>query len=292
MLSFIRYEMTRAPCALGTFERRHMLNTLREILQENWQWRSQIMNLAVIDLHKTVRGAVLGWIWLLVKPVTYIAVFWFALELGLRASSGVTEYPYILWLSCGLIPWFFMSDLLNTGANIYRRYPFLVNRIHFPLSSISLFYALSQFIIFLMLMALLLIACVVKGYALSVYALQLVPVSLIMLVFWTMFSVMVSGLSALSKDFLNLLRAATQPLFWISGVIYNLSNLPHHTVTKILAFNPVTFFCEAFRACLCDKYWLWDKPSLLVPFLVAFVLTLVVMLWNYKKLRKDVADVL
>ena len=83
MLSFISYEMTGALCALGTFERRHMLNTLREILQENWQWRNQIMNLAVIDLHKTVRGAVLGWIWLLVKPVTYIAVFWFALELGL-----------------------------------------------------------------------------------------------------------------------------------------------------------------------------------------------------------------
>ncbi len=269
-----------------------MLATLREIFQENWMWRRQILNLAVIDLRKRVRGAVLGWTWLFVKPLVYILVFWFALELGLRASSTTGDYPYILWLASGIIPWFFMQSMLNTGSDIYRRYPFLVNRIHFPLSAISNFYALAEFIIFLCLMAGLLLVCLVAGVQLTVYALQLPLIWVMMMFFWVCFSVMTSALSAISKDFSNLLKAFSTPLFWVSGVIYNVANLDIPLLHQIMAFNPITFFVTANRAALCDKFWIWDKPEFLLPFLLVFALTALAALRNYHKLRKDVADVI
>lgn len=268
-----------------------MLDTLKLIIRENWQWRRQIVNLARIDVRKTCRGAALGWIWLFVKPLTYIAVFWFALDLGLRAGAGVTEYPYILWLASGLIPWFFMQDMLNSGANVYRRYPFLVNRIRFPLSAISSFYALAQFFVFLMLLALLLILCFSMG-ELSVYALQIIPVALLMLAFWICFSILCSPISAISKDFSNLLKAFSTPIFWLSGIIYDVNSLPIDWLTQALAFNPVTFFATASRAALCEHYWIWERPELLLPFLVVFAVTLAVSVVCYKVLRKDVADVL
>lgn len=269
-----------------------MLDTLRLIFSENWEWRKQIANLAVMDIRKTVRGAVLGWVWLFVKPLTYVAVFWFALELGLRAGKSVGDYPYILWLVAGLIPWFFMQNILNTGANVYRRYPFLVNRIRFPLSAISTFYVLSQFIINMILVALVLVVCVISQTGISVYLLQLPLVFLMMLVFWICFSVMVSPLSAISKDFNNLLKAFATPIFWISGVIFNVSSLNVPLVQQILAFNPVTFFVTASRASFCDQYWIWEKPELLVPFLVVFAITFLLAVFSYHRLRRDVADVL
>ena len=269
-----------------------MLTTLREIFQENWVWRCQILNLALIDLRKRVRGAVLGWAWLFVKPLMYIVVFWFALDLGLRAGSTTGDYPYILWLSSGIIPWFFMQSMLNTGSDIYRRYPFLVNRIHFPLSSISNFYALAEFIVFLCLMAGLLLACLVAGVQLSIYALQLPLIWAMMFFFWVCFSVMTSPLSAISKDFSNLLKAFSTPLFWVSGVIYNVSNLDIPLLHQIMAFNPITFFVTANRAALCEKFWIWDKPEFLLPFLLVFALTALAALRNHHKLRKDVADVI
>lgn len=269
-----------------------MLGTLGEILQENWQWRRQIFNLAVIDVRKTCRGAALGWVWLFVKPLTYIAVFWFALDMGLRAGSEVAGCPYILWLVAGLIPWFFMQNMIGTGANVYKRYPFLVNRIRFPLSAISAFYALAEFFIYVILMLLVIVACFVGGVQLTVYAFQLIPLALVMLVFWICFSVMVSPLSALSKDFSNLLKAFATPIFWVSGIIFDVYSLPLPWLSQILAFNPVTFFATTSRAALCEKYWIWEKPELLLPFLLVFLVTVLVMLWCYKKLRKDVADVL
>ena len=271
-----------------------MLETLKEIIQENWQWRRQIFNLSKIDVQKNCRGSVLGWAWLFIKPLMYIGVFWFALSMGLRAGSSTGgEYPYILWLCAGLVPWLtFMQAMINGGANVYRRYPFLVTRIRFPLSAISTFYALAQFLIFLAFMALLLAVVLIARVPLSVHAIQIIPIALLMLVFFTCFSIMVSPLSAMSKDFNNLLKALSTPLFWASGIIYNVASLPFDWLQTVLAFNPITFFVTAFRAALCDKYWIWERPELLVPFLIVAVLTVLIALRNYKNLRRDVADVL
>ncbi|WP_350455435.1 ABC transporter permease [Slackia heliotrinireducens] len=269
-----------------------MLDTLREICQEHWQWRHQLMNLAVFDLKKEVRGTAFRWVWLMIKPLMYIGVFWFALALGLRAGHSVGDYPYILWLSCGLIPWFFMQSMLNTGTSIYRRYPYLVNRMHFPMSIISTFYALAQFIVFTILVVGMIVLCILTGTSLDIHVLQVIPSALLMLVYFIILSMLTSPLCAISKDFHQLIKALTQPLFWLSGIIYNVSNLPIDWLQTFLAFNPITFFCTCLRASLCDKYWIWEKPEILVPFVVVFVATTVIMLYFYGKLRKDVADVL
>ena len=115
-----------------------VLSTLATILKDNWEWRKQIGRLALFDLVKKSRGAVLGWAWFFIKPAMYIFCFWFALEIGLRAgNSDAGAPPYILWLCAGLIPWFFMQDMLGPGLDVLHRYSYLVNKIKFPLSGIS-----------------------------------------------------------------------------------------------------------------------------------------------------------
>lgn len=269
-----------------------MLETLKLILSENWQWRKQIANLALLDIKKTVRGAALGWIWLLVKPAMYIFVFWFALDLGLRAGNSTGDYPYILWLAAGIIPWFFMQDILNRGANVYSRYTFLVNRITFPLSAISTFYTLSQLLINVMLMAIVVAVCLVTGNGVSVYLLQLPLIYAVMWLFWTCFSIMVSPLSAMSKDFNNLLKTLSTPIFWMSGIIFNVQGLDIPIIQLVLAYNPVTFFVSSTRAAICDQYWIWERSEFFLPFLAVLVVTMFCALLSYHRLRRDVADVL
>lgn len=269
-----------------------MLETLRLFFQENWQWRKRIFDLALTDIRKTVRGTALGWIWLFVKPAMYVTVFWFALEIGLRAEKSVGDYPYILWLVSGLIPWFFMQNMLNAGANVYKRYSFLVNKIHFPLSVIPTFYSLSQFIINAMLISIVVIACFVFQIDLSIHAIQLPFIYLLMWLFWDIFSVLASPLSAISKDFNNLLKAFSTPIFWMSGIIFNIYALGIPIAERVLAFNPVSFFATSCRAALCEQYWVWEKPELLIPFVIVFALTAITALVCHHRLRRDISDVL
>lgn len=262
------------------------------IVSDIWRWRAQICHLAKTDLVKTCRGAALGWAWLFVKPLVYISVFWFALEFGLRAGDNAGDVPYIVWLSCGLVPWFFMSDMINAGSNVYRRYPYLVNKIRFPLPAISAFYVLSKFFVYAASFAVLVAACAVSGVNMGLTMVQVPIISLVMYIFFVFWSMMASPLSALSKDFANLIKTLGTPLFWLSGIIYNVSSLGIGWIQVMLAFNPITFFVEAHRMALVDGQWLWEKPEMLMSFGLVLVITVAAAVACQRHARREVPDVL
>ncbi|MDR3037144.1 MAG: ABC transporter permease [Coriobacteriales bacterium] len=269
-----------------------MLGMLQSIILENVKWRNQIGRLALFDLQKTVRGAVLGWLWLFVKPITYISVFWFALEIGLRANRSIGDFPFLLWLACGLIPWFFMSDMLGGGSNVYKRYAYLITRVSFPSSVIPSLYSVSCFIIFAISLVALIAGMYIGGFPLTIYALQIPFIAIVMLLFFVLFSLMTSPLAAISKDIANLLKAVRQPIFWLSGIIFNTSTVGIPWLQWFFAFNPVSFFATAFRAALCEKYWLWERPEILICFGLVFALTLICALQFHRRLGWEVADAL
>ena len=268
-----------------------MWSTLKQILGENWRWRHQVWNLAKIDLVKTYRGAALGKIWLFVKPAVYILVFWVALVFGMRSSSDVNGKPFLLWLAAGVFPWFFMSDMINTGSDVYHRYPYLVNRIKFPLSLISTFYTLSLLIVFACTMLFVIAVSALCGIMPTVHLLQLPLVMLLMSVFWIAWSMTLSPLSAISKDFANLVKTLSTPLFWLSGVLFDMSGWPHR-VRVLMSFNPVTWSVTAVRDCFINERWFWSDPSTLLPFLVMLVLFVMLALHNHRRLYMEVPDVI
>ena len=269
------------------------MGTLSEILKEQWQWRKQILSLGLFDLKKTSAGAVLGPLWFFAKPAVYILVFWFALEVGLRSADQTgSDVPYILWLMGGLIPWFYIQEILGTGINIFKRYSYLVTKIKFPLAGIPTIFSISTFVIQLGLVVALLVVYFICGQPLDLYLLQLPVALVLMFVFFNMFSLVTSLLSAISKDFMNLMKTLATPLFWLSGIIFNVFKLQVPIVQIILMFNPITFIVTMYRCAVYDKMWIWEKPEAVIGFIVVFAITLVVTLVIYRRTHEEVADVL
>ncbi|RDC44334.1 ABC transporter [Adlercreutzia equolifaciens subsp. celatus] len=270
-----------------------IVSTLSEILKEQWQWRKQILSLGLFDLKKTSAGAVLGPLWFFAKPAVYILVFWFALEVGLRSADQTgSDVPYILWLMGGLIPWFYIQEILGTGINIFKRYSYLVTKIKFPLAGIPTIFSISTFVIQLGLVVALLVVYFLCGQPLDLYLLQLPVALVLMFVFFNMFSLVTSLLSAISKDFMNLMKTLSTPLFWLSGIIFNVFKLQVPIVQLILMFNPITFIVTMYRCAVYDKMWIWEKPEAVIGFIIVFVVTLVVTLVIYRRTHEEVADVL
>ncbi len=267
-----------------------MFAALKQIFSENWRYRHQILGLAKVDLVKTYRGAALGRIWLFVKPAVYILVYWFTLSVGLRGGSDVNGYPFLLWLAAGVFPWFFMSDAINTGSNVYRRYSYLVNRIKFPLSVISTFYTLSIMLIFMGTIGVTIVICLLLGVRITCYIVQLPLVMLIMFAFWATWSMALSPLSAISKDFANLIKTLSTPFFWLSGILYKLTSLPAIGQT-IMMFNPVAWCVEAVRCCFVYEAWFWEYLEVW-PFALVFLAFVLLAAHNYRKLSREVPDVI
>lgn len=269
------------------------MGTLSEILKEQWQWRKQILSLGLFDLKKISAGAVLGPLWFFAKPAVYILVFWFALEVGLRSADQTgSDVPYILWLMGGLIPWFYIQEILGTGINISSDTRIWLRRSNFPRQAIQRSFSISTFIIQLGLVVHCSSVYFLCGQPHDLYLLQLPVALVLMFVFFNMFSLVTSLLSAISKDFMNLMKTLSTPLFWLSGIIFNVYNLQLPLVELVLMLNPITFIVTMYRCAVYDKMWIWDKPEAIIGFVVVFVVTLLVTLVIYRRTHEEVADVL
>lgn len=262
-------------------------------IREHKENMTQVLRLSVADLKKTYTGSALGWAWAVIKPVFTIFIYWFAVSIGLRSGNDIGEYPYILWLIAGIVPWFFMTECITGGTVCIRKYSYLVTKMKYPLTTIPTFTNLSSLYVHLVLVVISIIMFWVMGFAPTVYLVQLPIYTILMFLFFNAWSLFAGMVSAISKDFANLIKSVNIGIFWLSGVIWNIESVADNKVLEvIMMLNPVTFICYGYRNCFVDHRWFFEEPVELGIFIAWYVVLAVTSLWAYKKLRKEIPDVL
>lgn len=262
------------------------------IIDEHKLLGNQIFKLAKSELTKTYRASALGWAWALVKPSVRIFVFWFAFSIGMKGGKPVAGYAYIFWLISGFLPWFYMQDMLNGGAGCIRKNRHLVTKMKFPVSVIPTFESLSFLYIHWVLLAITIIIFTCAGHYPDIYYLQIPFYMLLMFMFFTIWGLFAGLLSAISKDFQNLVKSFTMAIFWLSGVMYNVDKINHRSIRLLLKFNPITVISSGYRKVFIYKQWFWEDPVELGCFFITFLVFTLLALWAYRRLRKEVPDVL
>ena len=268
------------------------MKLLKEILREHFEYRKQLVKLAKSELIKTYKGAALGWSWALIRPAITIFVFWFAFSVGLRKGADVGIYPFFLWLIAGMIPWFYMRDMITGGAGSLRKYRFLITKIKFPICTIPTFISMSLFMVHIGLLIVMIFIFMAFGFMPDIYYLQLPLYMLMMFLFLTCWGLFSGVFSAISKDFLNLVKSMTTALFWMSGIIYDANGIDQEWIRNILLFNPITLIANGYRNCFIYKQWFWETPQELLNCAIVYLIMIVLAVRSYKRLRKDIPDVL
>lgn len=268
------------------------MGTIKLITNEHRKYKKQLFQLAKSDLYKTYRGAALGWAWAVIKPMITLFVFWFAFTFGLRSGHDVAGYPYFLWLVAGFLPWFYMQELIVGGAGCIRQYKHLVTKMKFPVSVIPTYYNLSHLYVHFALLGITVVLFVCFGYFPDIYYLQLPFYMLLMFAFFTVWALFAGMLSALSKDFQNLVKAFSTAVFWLSGIIYDVNSMSSPFLRTALKFNPVTVVANGYRNIFIYKRWFWEDRLELMCYCITFTIFFLLALWAFKKLRKEIPDVL
>lgn len=262
-------------------------------LKEHRENIQQIMKLSVADLKKTYNGSALGWAWAVIKPVFTILVYWFAISIGLRSGKGVEGYPFILWLVAGMVSWFYMGDLITGGTTCIRRYGYLVTKMKYPVMTIPTFTNISNLIVHVILVGVVIVLFWIMGYPPTIYLLQLPVYTVLMFLFFNAWGLFAGLVSAIGKDFSNLVKSLNVAVFWLSGILWNIKNVEDNKILyRFLMLNPVTFICQGYRNCFINHVWFFNQPKRLIYFLCWYVLLAFLSIWAYKKLRKEIPDVL
>lgn len=266
--------------------------TLFSIIKEHIVWREQIIKLAKADLVKTYSGAALGWAWAVIKPTVMVLVLWFAFSVGLRVDRDMNGCPYILWILAGMVPWFYMSDMIGQGTGAIIKYRYLVTKMKFPVSTIPTFVGLSKLIVHFFIIAIMLAIFIILGHFPGKYLLQLPFYMILMVIFFTFWSLFAALLSSMSKDFRNLVRSFVTPIFWLSGIMYDVTKIDIAWIQNAMLFNPVSYFASGYRNIFIYDRWIWEEKTQLICFLIVLLIMIIAATWAYKRTIKEIPDIL
>jgi len=269
-----------------------MISTTIEIIKEHITHRRQILKLAKSDMIRTYSGSVLGWLWMILKPTMTIFVFWFTFSIGLRMRDPISGFPFFLWLIAGMVPWFYMREMIVGGAKCIIKYKYLVTKMKFPVSTIPTIISLSKLAGHLFLVGIVIIIYWIFGFPPTIYLLQLPFYILCMYIFFTILSYFTAPLSAISKDFGHFVKSMMTAIFWLSGIIWNIHSITIPWLSRLLMFNPVTFIVNGFRSSFVHQEWFFEDVDRLLGFACILVVAYVLGMLVYKKFRKEIPDVL
>ncbi len=269
-----------------------MLKTIKENTHDHIKYFSQILHLAKTDLVKTYRNAALGWIWAIVKPTVTIFAYWFAFSIGLRNNKPVNGFPFFLWLICGMIPWFYMQEMLTIGTESIKKYSYLVTKLKFPMCTIPTFVSFSKlFINVIMILICMLIFCL-QGFTPNIYWIQIPLIIMLSFIFFTVFAQLSALIAAVSSDYANLIKSFVTAIFWLSGILWDAERITIPWLKELLFVNPITFLVTSFRDAFINKRWFFEQTDRLIVFLCLTIITYFLSIIAYKRLRKEIPDVI
>lgn len=264
---------------------------LKALIATNWENRKITWSLAKMDLKQDYSGSALGVAWAFVKPLVYVSVFWFAIQIGLRGDKHVAGYPKLLWLIPGSFAWFYISTgFIKCGKSLIKN-RHLVTKVVFPVGTIPLVPVIAEFLVHVVLMVLVFAIFALFGYLPDMYALQLPYYLLCAFLLTAVIATLVSALSAIARDVSYLMPSVNQALFWLSPILWPVANV-HGWMEKIVKLNPVAYIVEGYRNAFIYHHWFWHDWRWMLYFWGVLLLLALVTAYIWSRLKNDFADVL
>lgn len=261
-----------------------------------WMLREMVKNYKMIftlgknDFKTRFAGSYLGIVWAFIQPVVTTLVYWFVFQVGLR-STPVNNFPFVLWLIAGLVPWFFFSEGWIGGTGSLTEYSYLVKKVVFNVSTIPLVKMVSALFVHLFFVAFMLVLYSCYGYYPNIYWIQLIYYSFCMVVMVGALSYLSSAIMVFFRDLAQVINIALQVGIWVTGIMWSVDMLPER-FRWLLYFNPMYYVVEGYRRALVSKEWFWEIPYQTIGFWIFAVLILDFGIYIFHKLRVHFADVL
>ncbi|MDD1505885.1 ABC transporter permease, partial [Lysinibacillus sp. CNPSo 3705] len=191
------------------------------------------------DLKTRFVGSVLGITWGFLHPLITILIFWFVFQVGFK-SMPVDDFPFILWLMCAMIPWFFFSDCLNGATNSILENSYLVKKVNFKIGILPLIKIVSSLYIHVFFITFLFFMFYIYGYSFNIYNLQFLYYLFATIILVTGLSYLTASLVVFLKDIGQLVNMLLQFCFWMTPIFWSLDILPQKYLF-LIKLNPIYY---------------------------------------------------
>ncbi len=263
---------------------------------ELFQSRKLIWKLAKNDFKKRYAGSYLGIVWAMAQPVVTVVMYWIVFDKVFDTRSQLVasglNVPYVLYLTAGLVPWFYFSEAITQGTMALIEYNYLVKKVVFNISILPIIKVIAATFIHVFFVVILLMVSVGYGYYPSIYTLQLLYYSLCMFLLVLGMSYLTCALVVFIRDLQQIINIALQIGMWATPILWDISMLKTDNMKTLFKLNPLVYIVNGYRSAIYEKMWFWEHFYSSTYFWIFTISLFCIGTLIFRKLRVHFADVL
>ncbi|MDE7043627.1 MAG: ABC transporter permease [Acetatifactor sp.] len=259
---------------------------------ELFQNRHLIWKLAKNDFKKRYAGSYMGAVWAMIQPVVTVAMYYVVFEVIMgNPGRGADDVPYVLFLTAGLVPWFFFSEALNSGTNALTEYNYLVKKVVFKISILPIIKIIAATFIHGFFVLVLLVIASFYGYYPTVYTIQIFYYSACMFVFVLALCYTTCAIVVFFRDLSQIINIMLQIGMWATPILWDINKINSDWAVA-LKINPLVYIVDGYRSAVYERQWFFEDFYSTMYFWIVTVVLFGVGALVFKRLKVHFADVL
>jgi teichoic acid transport system permease protein len=201
------------------------------------------------DLKSEVANSYLNWLWWILDPLAFMAVYTFIVTIVFKSNE--TFFPVFVLI--GLTTWNFFNSMISSSVKIVNSNRGIVSKIYIPKYILILsksFVLLFKMSISFMLIIIMMIAFKVPF---NITIIHFLPIVIVLYVVSFGISSILLHFGIFVEDLANIMNIVLKLMFYLSGIFYSISTrLPIPYNRYLLKGNPAAFIMDSFRKILLD----------------------------------------
>lgn len=265
------------------------------LVREMFKKRKLIWDLSKADFKKRFVGSYFGVVWMFIQPMVTIAIYAFIFgEYGMRNAPPVADASYVIWLTPGIIPWFFFSEVLNTGTNCLQEYHYLVKKVVFQVEMLPVIKLLSCFMVHVCFVIIMLGLYLLSGRTPVITWIQIIYYSFAASMLGLALSYFTSAIQVFFKDMAQIVGICLQFGMWLTPIMYDEKMFTDRAawLAPLFKMNPFYYVVAGYRDSMLTGNWFFERPTMTIYFWAVTIVLLVFGLKVFKKMRPHFSDVL
>ncbi len=259
---------------------------------ELYQNRHLIWKLAKNDFKKRYAGSYMGAVWAMVQPVVTVGMYYIVFDkiMG-NTGRGTEDVPFVLFLTAGLVPWFYFSEALNHGTNAMLEYNYLVKKVVFKISILPIIKIIAATFIHMFFVVVMLVVAAFYGYYPTIYTIQILYYSFCLFIFVLALCYTTCSIVIFFRDLSQIISIVLQIGMWATPILWNIESL-HVDWLVFLKLNPLVYIVEGYRDAVYGKAWFFQDFFSTMYFWIVTVVLFGIGAAVFKRLKVHFADVL
>lgn len=231
------------------------------------------------DLRTEVARRLLGFLWWIIEPVMYVAVFYLVFGLGLRQGGD----DYVPFLLCGMVPWKWFDGSVRQASGALVANIGLMQQVFVPKHLLVLIQLITNTVKFLVVLLVLVAFVLVLGKHPSIEWLGLFPLIAAQFVLVVSLGLLLGAVIPFAQDLKQIVDNVLMLAMFMSGIFFNADTLPE-SWQGYFQLNPMVRIIDGYRDVLLHNRWPdWDGMGYVLLFSAPLLGLAMAILHRYER---------